>query len=296
MDFLPTGQGPGSFFQRAAALMHASDDEFLEHSQAVALKLASAQVGHDLAASKLVVMSGTSGVNELPFCAVVKAELHDGFGDKEPGKDEAVSYIKNLFLTPTQRLYKIGFVQQMERFPRPADGVYSVDRYAVHLFDHLMTATESRNAAFYFYGRFLETDIASSDRRLTADFYDRTKDFIESLAIPRSDKIDLTESLRAELRSNDLTVNAREFAEKHLPMGVVDEYCSFVEKKGLPAHSFTKNTEYIKSKLKKRQRLVLSSDVIVTVPADQMKKLVKIEPSGEDETILRIQGAVVKNE
>jgi hypothetical protein len=77
-----------------------------------------------------------------------------------------MEFIAELLLTPAQRFYKIGFIVQTIAFPPDSDGNYNSSYYRAFLFDHLMTSTETKNAAGYFYARFLDMDIVNPQKNL----------------------------------------------------------------------------------------------------------------------------------
>ncbi len=64
--------------------------------------------------------------------------------------------MNNLFMTDSQRLYKIGYIARAVSGDGKKDGQYVQDQHRIYIFDHLMTGTESRKAAFYFYSEFLQ--------------------------------------------------------------------------------------------------------------------------------------------
>jgi hypothetical protein len=154
-----------------------------------------------------------------------------------------------------------------------------------------MTSTETKNAAGYFYSRFLDMDISKSSKKLTQDFFENTRDFINTAQIEESNKLALHEALRSEMRSRKTTLSTADFAETNLPEEMQGEYLDFMKNKSFPAAAVTKDNGYIESKLKIRSKLVFSNDVWVSVPPDQLKNLVEIIPSDDNEsTILKIKG------
>jgi len=287
--------GPGSFFQNAADTMHADDGQFMEMSRQMAHDLAAAQVMRDLPPSKLIVVSGVVGRVQRRFMAVIKAEMQDGLGETRHGQQTQIDYLTNIFLTDSQRLYKIGYVQQIDGNAGRAQP-YQREHFVMHLFDHLMTGTETRSAALYFYSGFMGADIAASDKRLTQDFYERTIEFINSRGFEPEDRMDLVDALRSELRSNKQTLSVADFGDEHFERATRDEYCDFMERANFPVHAVSKNTEYIKAKLKRRQRMVFSGDVVISTPPDKLKELVSIDTSVDGVTTVTINGTLQSQE
>ena len=218
--------GPGTFFADAVDLMDGNDEVFLATSKAVADSLAKAHQSKSLAPSKLLIISGRSSKKQQPFSAVVKAELQDALAEKSEQGKTVVYYFPGIFFAESQRLYKIGFIQKTNALGNNQAPTH----FSVHLFDHLMTGTETRAAAYYFYKEFLGADISASDRQLTKQFFDKTIDFFNSLSISPAKRIDLGGALRAELRSNDQTISVKSFGSKHLDAAVQPKYIGFMGK------------------------------------------------------------------
>lgn len=282
----------GSFFEDSVDLMDGDDATFIAASKRAAEKLTAVQRSKNLSDSKLIVISGTSSKEQMPFSAVIKADLQDALAETTENKKTVIDYLKNVFLTESQRLFKIGFVQKNSKLGKKK----APEHFSLHLFDHLMTGTESRSAAVYFYWDFLGADVASSDKRMTRDFFEKTKDFLNSQDISTSHRMDLGEALRAELRSNSQTISVGEFGKKHLTPAMNKDYEKFMEKANFPKHAITKDTEYIKAKLKRRQKLVFTNGVMLTTPADMLKTLVTVAPSKDGSTVVTIAGTVESEE
>jgi hypothetical protein len=201
-----------------------------------------------------------------------------------------IDYLSEIFFAESQKLYKIGFVQKTNAL----GGKNHPEHVAIHLFDHLMTGTETRGAAFYFYREFLGADVSASDRFLTKQFFEKTKDFLTQSYSPAA-RIELGEALRAELRSNEQTISVAAFGAKHLDAASQAKYVAFMAKANFPAVSITKDTDFIKARLKRRQKIVFTSGVMITTPADQMQ-LIDIQQSVDGSTQVTIAGTVSSNE
>ena len=286
----------GSFFQTAADAMNCSDAEFVGWTHTMAAKLSVAQGLKDLAASKLLVVSGTVTQFARPFLAVIKAEMQDAFGERKDANAQVIiDYIKDIFLTETQRLYKIGFVQQTVAAANKDNGLFNTGDFSVHLFDHMLTGTETRSAAYYFYNEFLGADVASSDKRLTQEFYEKTLKFLDSRNYSPATRIEKAEGLRSTLRSNDQTVSVNDFGKAHLSAAEQTLYTEYMVRMGFPTHAITKDTAYVKSKLRRRQRVVFDSGVMITTPADQMN-LITMDTSADGTVTVVVKGKIQSQE
>lgn len=284
--------GPGSFFADAVDLMDGNDTLFMSTSKTVADTLAKAQQSKSLAASKLLIVSGRASKQQRPFCAVVKAELQDALAEKVEKGRSVVDYLTEIFFAESQKLYKIGLIQKTNALGNKTQPGH----FAIHLFDHLMTGTETRGAAFYFFKEFLGAGISSSDRQLTRQFFDKTNDFLKNQNLAPAKQIDLGEALRAELRSNDQTISVKSFGVKHLDAAMQPKYIAFMEKANFPTSAITKDIDFIKARLRRRQKVVFTSGVMITTPADQLR-LISIQKSDDGlSTHVTIAGTVESQE
>lgn len=286
----------GSFFQLAADMLHAADDEFLETSKQLARKLSAAQGLTVAPAGMLAVLRGRVGSAQQRYLAVIKADVHDGFGTRESDDEVDVTYLASLMLTPTQKLYKVGLLLEETAQPRQANGTYGAERYRAFLFDHLITSTETRTAAAYFYGAFLGMGIQKSARKLTQDFFEHTRAFIDSSPIDREVKQDLKEALRVELRSDTAVIDAPGFAKKHFPKELRKPYQEYLDTKAFPKNAVVKDTEYVKARLRRPRKFIFTSGVRVFMPASGMADLVTIVSSDKEATTLKIQGTYTETE
>lgn len=286
-----------SFLNLSASTMHNTDAEFIKVSKRLANKLTEAQVGSGAPGGILTVISGKVGADQVPFLCVIKAETQSGFRTTENAIQLSMEYISELLLTPTQKFYKVGFIIELAQLPPDNDGNYNAQSYRAFLFDHLMSSTDTKKAAAYFYSKFLGMDISQSSKKLTQDFYEQTSNFINNSKLDEDNKLEVHESLRAELRSNKATINVHTFSNENLPLEFREDYIKLMREKKLPVISFNKDNEFITNKLKRRSKLVFSNDIWISVPPDELKSLVEILPNDEkDSTILKIKGRLTRQE
>ncbi|EFR2063222.1 nucleoid-associated protein [Salmonella enterica] len=293
-----TDTGDDSFFTLTASVLHVEGEPFINVSKRLAGKLTEAQYGAGkVSGGVLIIITGKVGEQSYPFLAVLRAEMQNGFRTNDTPEQIAMEYIADLLLTPTQRLYKIGVLIECESGHDLIDGRYDTQYYRSFLFDHLMTSTETKNAAGYFYSAFLGMGIEKSSKKLTQDFFEHTRSFINQAPVDEESKFDLHESLRSEMRSQKATLSTASFAVEHLPQELQADYQSFMVQKGFPQNAVSKDTDYIKKKLRRRSKLVFTSDVWVSIPPDQVKELVQIEQTDDDEfTTLKVKGRLRSQE
>lgn len=286
----------GSFFQLGADLIHATEAEFIDGSKQLAKLLTTAQGTTTAPPGMLAVVRGRVGKSPKRFLAVIKADVHDGFGAQESAGDVAVNYLATLLLTPSQKLYKLGLLLELVAAPRQKVGSYDAGGYRAFLFDHLITARETGAAAAYYYGAFLGMGIQKSSKKLTQDFYEHTKAFIESSSVDAVVKQELREALRVEMRSSNAVLSAGEFATEHLPVDLQKPYKVYLEARGFPKNAVVKDVEYVKSRLRVPRKMVFTSGVKVIVPADGGSEMVEIVERGSEGAVLRIKGAFTEQD
>ncbi|MBW8003704.1 MAG: nucleoid-associated protein [Planctomycetes bacterium] len=294
----------GSFFEISTTMIHSDDKEFIEYSKNLATSLARSQFNTTAPGGILAIISGRVGDDSIHFLSAIKAEIHDGFITEDEDELVNMEYVRNLLLSQNQRLYKIGILIEITPEPPGEDG-FQPSNYRAFLFDHLMTATETRNAASYFYGAFLGMGIQFSSKKLTRDFFEHTKTFIDTSPLELDKKIELQEALRVELRSQKATVSVHSFSEQHLQETLRQPYEQFMRAQSFPKIAILKDNEYIYARLKRRRKLNFTTGVQISAPPEEFSKLVhEIKQEDEfrkiisesDSTIVSIKGKVKNQE
>jgi len=297
MEVSIVDSAPASFFQLACNAVDGNDANFVSQAQVLATMLAGAQNNKHLAHSKLMFIQGTVTAGQLPYLMAVKAELQDGLADRPgSGSSSSLQHLKDIFMTDSQRLFKIGYLQRNVANPTINAGQYQPHEHVVHLFDHLMTSTETRHAAFYFYNGFLGCNTASSARARTRDFYENTLTFIKSSGLPENDRLDLIEALRTDLRSTSNVVSVIDFATSHMTPQIKQAYETFmIGQKGFPNHAVQKDVEYVAAKLKRRRKITFSSKIFLSSPPELMSSITLI-PNPDGSTTLTVPGLMETRE
>jgi len=281
--------GPTSAFQLCGALIEADDEQYLDLSRQIAQKLAGAQSSRSIPGGVVVVVRGTAGPEPRHFAGVIKAEVHSGFLKDSDGGEPLLRFLSDLLLTPQQKLHKIGvFVREND--DAEAGELYA-DNFSAYVFDNQMSGSEITTAANYFYEGFLGCATASSARKLTRDFYTRSKEFIASAVEEDEKKVEYVTALNAYLRSPRNVIQGKEFAEEFLPDDLHQEFVDYLAQHNLPNQAITKDLTDIKRKLRLR-KLSFTNDVLITAPADRFNELVSVTSEDDGTTLVRIQGTV----
>lgn len=283
--------GVSSFFQVAASMIQARDDDFIAFTKTLAHGLNKAQLNTTAPGGMLAIINGRVGKDSLPFVAVIKAEPQDGFKADEKEDQVTMEYIAELLLTNTQRLYKIGLLTEIASKPADPEG-HHAGNYRAFLFDHLMTATETRSAAVYFYQGFLGMDTQASSKKLTQDFFELTRNFIDTSPITDGNKIELHEALRSELRSQEATISVTTFGVKHFQNDMRKKYDVFMQGQGFPQNAVNKDTDYIQAKLRRRRKYIFTNGVSISTPPEKAENYLQIEPAdAAGVTVVRIKAS-----
>lgn len=287
----------GSFFHKTCSIMGAPNDDFLEMSKQFAHDLTEAQTSPRWPGGVLIVISGKVGNPSKSFVAAIKAETDKGFSVVENGGKISLQLVKKMLLSETQRLYKVGMLIERVKVKPGDDGLFNPDNYYAFLFDHLLTGNELGKAAAYFYDAFLGLEISLSDTHHTRVFYEKSIAYINECEASDIDKYAYREAVRAELRSQTVSLNLQDFADRTFPDPLAKTFVAKLKDEGFPGRAIVKDTEYIKKSLRRPRNVVFTSGVLIKVPTDkEFKDLVEIAEPVDGHTVVKITGAVERRE
>lgn len=288
--------GPTSTFQLSAKLLEcASDRDFVEISGTIATALQRAQTSALIPGGVVIVFNGTAGSNDQRFAAVIKAEVQEGFQKRIEQGHLTLQLVQDLFLTPQQKLYKIGlFVEQTPSESK--DDPRQVREFQAYVYDSNMVAHETAGAAKYFAEAFLGCVVPKTAKHLTQKFYRYTKEFInEHPDFDDARKVDLIGALYTYLKvAQTRTISAVEFAGSYLK-GAKEKsaYTAYMGDREFPTIAVPKDLALITQQLK-RVKLRFTSDVSISAPADGFSEKIKVERETREFTYLRVQGQIRK--
>ena len=255
----------GSFLVTAEALEISSDDEFLQKSQIVATTLAEAQTLRNIPGGMLMVFDGTVTAQNVPFVAVLKAEMQSGFRKDRP--QDRMQFFKDLFLTPTTRLYKVGIMLHNDVTVAREVG------WGAFVFDSNISPSNREAAAIYFYDTFLGCQLRSDGPYETAKFFDLTKEYVRGSSLDPDLKRNVMDSLNVFIRDVQTpTFTAHEFAENYLPRDIRDDYDGFMTAKRFTPNAVARDISAMGPRLRRR-RYRFGAGVEVSVAADAMGKV-----------------------
>lgn len=240
--------GGGSFVALAEALVDADDEQFLTQSCGVADKLAAAQMARGIPGGVVIVFDGLIGTPGRRFLGVIKAETQSGFRRNRNPKKSITEFLDDIFLTPAQRLYKIGLL--IEATP----GAARANAWQAFVFDHNITSSHRESAAQYFYEHFMGCTFPEDGPYETARFFDLTKEFVRKTPLPPEERRDLNDALYTFIRTEKApTFTSQEFADKYLPLDLRDPFKKHLDSKQFPSRAVVRDTSDMGTRLRRRK-------------------------------------------
>ncbi|WP_441228228.1 nucleoid-associated protein [Tardiphaga sp. 20_F10_N6_6] len=272
MEMTISNTNVGSVPHIATDLIKARDDKFITLSQTIADELAKTQISRTLPGGIVVVFSGQIGSPSRKYLGIIKAETQSGFLREVSRSGMDAAYLKDLFLTPAAKLYKIGV------FVAPPSGISEFPNgWQAFVFDSHMSSAKRDGAAQYFYEAFLGCVIPKNSSFLTKEFFEHTKEFVKGLSIPREERADLLTGLYTYLKVDQTpTISVSSFAKTYLPANTVDDFSHYMKQKKFPSGTVQKDTSDLKGVLRLR-KMVFSNSIKFTAPPEAFKDMVTVE-------------------
>lgn len=248
---------------------------FVARSRGIADKLADAQVSRQIPGGLVVIFDGTVGNPARRFFGVMKAELHEGF---LRGDNLEATFVDSLFLTPKTKLYKIGlFVANEAGTPMLPSG------WTATVYDSQLTASQRDGAAAYFHSVFLGLDIPENNAQRVRQFWEKTRDFINSAPVDQEKRFDLFNSLTSYLKTDQSpTIQVGQFAERYLNGELGDNYREHMERERFPTRAIGKDISEVIGSLRLR-RFRFPNSIQLSGPSEAIRDLVSVEEvEGDD--------------
>jgi len=284
----------GSTYEICNQMILADDKSFIDGSYKLAEKLAQSQGSRVIPGGIVIFVTGLVGVENYSYVGIIKAELHSGFSLLERKENLLLEYLVNLLLTPQQKLYKIALF--IETSKKENAELRSPEDFKVLIYDHLMKTSQNGEAAQYFYENFLGCSFFDSPKKMTKEFYNLTKEFIDLNMPGGEEKIDQNTFLYTYLKgSQNKTILVSEYASSYLPLKYRDSYQKFMVEKKFPIRAINKDLTYLKKKLVRRN-IKFTSDVKINAPSEKFGDLVKFKGKEDGRTIVSISGTIEKDE
>ncbi len=226
----------------------------------------------------VLVIQGSVGEPSHQCFVVIKAETHNGFTADFESNESKVEFIKNLFLTPQQKLYKVAFViNTSDAGDKGNLENYTVSDVRVFIFDSNATTSKLKPAAHYFYDKFMGCSHSKNSAVQTQLFYSATKNHIEVYYTDTEKRLDYINQLKLYLKMGTSNViSMQDFAEQYISDPLErNAYFSHMRNNGAPTEAVYKDLKRINSHLSMR-RVKFSSGITISGSMEDFKDNVKI--------------------
>ena len=254
--------------------------------------MARAQKTKKISDSIAVIIEGRVSESNNRYICFVKADIQDGFNIELSGGQQAMRYINNLLLTPSQKLQKMGVFIDVSR----TVGHVAACDIEAYIFDSNTDANSTFKKAAYFYGDFLGLDFPADDEIITHKFFQNTREFINTCEeLTSSEKHELQTALISYLNNGAIaTINPSDFANDYIiKPQVVDSYVRYMSANQIPLHSTVKNLEVAQRFMKKRN-MFFENSIKLTAPADGFKRNIEMSENEDGDTIIKIKGKLIR--
>lgn len=220
--------------------------EFIASSATLASNLAEAHFRTKIPGGYCLIGNGLT-INKKFFFFVIKAELQEVFNVH----NNELTLIKDVFLSPAKDFYKIGFF------------IESGSSFIPYMYDDQFSM-QKKDLTEYFYGAFLGLTTDKNDRLKAKNFYDDTKNFIESNVDEIHDRLGLLKALNVLYREDTSgLISAKEFSDNYFEGDLKSKYDKKIVAEKYPL-SFTKDISLIEYKLE-MQRVSIPLSYTMTI-------------------------------
>ena len=251
------------------------DESFIALSVNIAQALADSQRQSRIPGGFLLVVH--CQYEGKPLFVLIKAEPHEALGVSEMN----VQSIKNIILSPEQKLYKAVYFEQ--RREAALDEELGKEDYRVVLFDSNVNASNS--IAQYFYQDFLGLTISSNSKLQTALFYQKMNEKIWT-ELSGMSAVNASDALRVVILNNDnVTINPHDVINSVIPQEKRDVFLDKIIDE-FP-QSFSRDTSLIDVRLEKKT-ITLSENVRIVAPSQFFADNVVVVEE-EEEFVIRIR-------
>ena len=284
---------PASVVAVGSTLHALQDPEYVLTSRHFADSLAAVQTSRAIPGGLVVIFHGTVGHPAMPYFAIMKAELHEGFLKTN---NLQAQFVSDLFLSPKTKLYKIGIFISDGTHPAPALPA----GWRPIVYDSSMTATQRDAAATYFYSAFLGLEIPVVAAQQVKQFFEKTKAFIAASNLDQERKVDLFNGLYSYLKVDQgPTIQVSQFADRYMATDMADEYANHMRQQSFPNTAIAKDLSEVSGALKLR-RFKFPRAISLAGPPDAIRDLVSVAPllgdNDEQWTQITIRGRIESQE
>ena len=267
----------GSVYSMVHNLRYVEDDVFYKKSIELAYKLACCQNRIIIPHGFFVLLDCINPIDGKPVYVMMKAEPHDAVEITQ----SVARALKNIILSPSQKMYKAGCFQQINE-----EGGHR--GYKAYLFDEQFGSRA--HLAEYFYRDFMGLTVSTNDKVLTKMFFVKMTETINDKY--KNDylrKNDAEEVLNAEILNQNNILKPREIIDRAIEVSDRDYFYRRVLLEDMPT-SFHKNISLIDSRMMKRS-MAISDEIKIFAPqgAFQNNSLVIDRETDNEYVIVKIR-------
>jgi hypothetical protein len=283
-----------SFFDLSKDLQNLQNDDFIQRTTEIADILADSQRRISIPGGYLLILDCLDNETNQPVVIAIKAEPHEALQFSMSRGHTQVSVLHKVFLSPSQKLYKIGILYK--KIDEETEEIN--EQYGSFLYDDQFRA--DTHPAEYFYKDFLGFSVGSNSKIQSHRFYEKTRKFVMANVSEIDTKTSIVSALKNEFNINqDDLINPINFANTFIPSqnGLRDNYISDICEE-LP-FSIIKDKSLIRTKLNKR-KIDFPSNINLTGPEETFDNRVEIineqatfqnlDANNPDYTIIKISG------
>lgn len=264
----------GSCFDSIKNLNSLDDQKFLKISKGIAQLLADCQdTRNNIPGGYFLLVQAIETYCNHNVYIILKAEKQDALGEI----DNSVQAVKNIFLSPAQKMYKAGVFEQVQN-----EQTLSKENFNAYLYDSQFN--DGTKLAEYFYRDFLGLSIDGNSQVQTKAFYDLFVNTVDKVFKGDIENRNLCkEQLCSEMLNQSKNLHAHDIITRIIPLDKRDVFIAKVGE-GFP-NSFVKDCTLINKKL--QQRIVLLTESVkLSAPSKSfINKDIIIEPDPENPTI-----------
>lgn len=263
-------------YARVLAMLGADENTFIEQSQKITGLLWEAQRSPIINGGVIIIADGIIGYPSRSCCIVIKAEEDVGFSAKDNGDAIELDYMKELFLTDSQKFQKIAiFIAK------------SNNQLEVYASDQQARYSEGIYKANFFVTDFLGCNIADSAKTQTQAFFNRTQEVVDSLEISASEKLQLRNAVYSYIGSAQPNISVSEFADVYIQNPAIRDNFRSKAHETLPNIGIPKDITLVERQLKRQEFSV--GAIKIVGPSENFAASVEIEESDGYVTV-RIRG------
>ncbi|MBM9588815.1 nucleoid-associated protein [Leptospira sp. 201903075] len=253
-------------------LRGAQKEKFIEYSQELGTYLYEAQSKKSISDGFLIVIKGKND-NDRDYVCLLKLEGIQGSEALFDPKSKSFNLrnIENILLTEKTKVFKMGYFE--------FDGHNILSKKAMD--DQI----QKGEIATFWLTNFLKCKMAEDPESNTKKFYNYISEFAIKGRLKPQESINLSLALASEMNSFDKTLNISEFASKHLPSELLEEFNNKATTAKVPMFEFEKKIPTsLKMKIEKRT-FFLDGNIIVIAPQIEIYSKtprIKLEKSGTE--------------